>query len=214
MARRAIFAFNSEEVSVMKRIILASVAIGFLAAVCFVTLPTTSASDNKKPSTAKVTFNKDVAPIFYKNCAGCHRAGEIAPMSLMTYKESRPWARSIKEKVATKVMPPWHADPAHGEYANDRRLSQKDIDTIIAWVDGGAQAGDPKDLAPAPKFVEGWNIGTPDVIFKMPEAYTVPATGVVEYKYFSVKTNFTEDKWIQAAEIRPDKRSAVHHIIV
>src|SRR5262249_45389410 len=83
-----------------------------------------------------------------------------------------------------------------------------------AWVDGGAQEGDPKDLPPAPKFVEGWNIGTPDVIFKMPEAYTVPATGVVEYKYFSVKTNFTEDKWIQAAEIRPDKRSAVHHIIV
>jgi mono/diheme cytochrome c family protein len=198
----------------MKRTVLASAAAIFLAAVCFVALPTTSASDNKKPSAAKVTFNKDVAPIFFQKCAECHRAGEIAPFSLMSYKEARPWARSIKEKVATKVMPPWHADPAHGEFKNDRRLSQKEIDTIVAWVDNGAIEGDGKDLPPAPKFIDGWNIGTPDIIFKMPEPFTIPASGVVPYKYFNVKTNFTEDKWIQAAEIRPDKRGAVHHIIV
>ena len=116
----------------MKRTVLASVAAIFLAAVCFVALPTTSASDNKKPSAAKVTFNKDVAPIFFQKCSECHRAGEIAPFSLLSYREARPWARSIKEKVATKVMPPCHADPAHGEFKNDRRLSPKEIDTIVA----------------------------------------------------------------------------------
>ena len=86
-----------------------------------------------------MTFNKDVAPIFFKSCVECHRAGEIAPMSFMSYKEARPWAKSIKEKVVNREMPPWHADPHFGEFSNDRRLSQKDVDTIVAWVDGGAK---------------------------------------------------------------------------
>jgi hypothetical protein len=163
---------------------------------------------------ASVTFAKDVAPIFYKNCVQCHRTGEIAPMSLMTYKEARPWARSIKEKVATREMPPWHADPHVGQFANDRRLSQKDVDTIVAWVDQGAKEGNPKELPPAPSFLDGWNIGKPDAVFQLPQPYTVPATGVVEYKYFSVPTNFKEDMWVQAAEIRPGSRAVVHHIIV
>lgn len=163
---------------------------------------------------AGVTFSKDVAPIFYHNCIQCHRPGEIAPMSLMTYKESRPWARSIREKVSTRDMPPWHADPRHGEFANDRRLSEKEVDTIIAWVDQGAVEGNPKDLPAPPKFVEGWNIGKPDAIFYLPAEYRVPADGEVPYKYFTVPTNFTEDKWIEAAEIRPGDRGVVHHIIV
>lgn len=165
-------------------------------------------------TSGKVTFSKDVAPIFYNNCVQCHRPGEIAPMSLMTYKQSRPWARSIREKVSTRDMPPWHADSRHGEFANDRRLSQKDIDTIIAWVDQGASEGDPKDLPRPPEFIDGWNIGKPDVVFQLPAEYRVPADGVVPYKYFSVPTNFTEDKWIEAAEIRPGDRGVVHHIIV
>src|ERR1051325_485015 len=168
----------------------------FVAAACLFVLTSVNASDSKKAPAAKVTFSKDVAPIFNSKCVECHREGEIAPMSLMGYKESRPWARSIKEKVVTKAMPPWHADPNHGAFANDRRLSQKELDTIVAWVDGGAVEGNPKDLPPAPKFIDGWNIGKPDIIFQLPQPYTVPATGVVEYKYFTVPTNFTEDKWI------------------
>src|SRR5262245_2530732 len=121
----------------MKRLIMIA-AVAFVASIGFTFLPTTNASDTKKAASAKVTFNKDVAPIFYKNCVECHRAGEIGPFSLMSYKESRPWARSIKEKVIAKTMPPWHADPNHGTFANDRSLNQKEIDSIVAWVDGGA----------------------------------------------------------------------------
>jgi mono/diheme cytochrome c family protein len=195
-----------------KRLSASTIAL-FFAALCFFALPSAAANDAKKAA-GPVTFNKDVAPIFNKNCVGCHRAGEIAPMSLTSYKDARPWARSIKEKVASRVMPPWHADPHYGEFSNDRRLSQKDIDTITAWVDGGAKEGDPKDLPPRPQFVEGWNIGKPDAIFYLPEEYAVPAAGTVEYKYFSVPTNFKEDMWVQAAEIRPGSRAVVHHIIV
>jgi mono/diheme cytochrome c family protein len=197
----------------MRNRLLASIITLFFAALCFFALPSAIANDAKK-AVKVVTFTKDVAPIFNKNCVGCHRAGEIAPMSLMSYKEARPWARSIKEKVAGRVMPPWHADPQYGEFSNDRRLSQQDIDTITAWVDGGAKEGNPKDLPPQPQFVEGWNIGKPDAIFYLPQEYSVPATGVVDYKYFSVPTNFKEDMWVQAAEIRPGSRAVVHHIIV
>lgn len=164
--------------------------------------------------TNPVTFSKDIAPLFYKHCAECHRAGEIGPMSLMTYKEVRPWARAIREKVLTREMPPWHADPQYGAFSNDRRLSQPDINTIVAWVDQGAPEGNPQDLPPAPPFIAGWNIGQPDMIFYLPKKYPVPATGVIDYQYFTVPTHFKEDRWVQAAEIRPDQRAVVHHIIV
>src|SRR5262245_40753808 len=103
-------------------------------------------------SAASVTFTKDVAPIIQKNCTVCHRPGEVAPMSFMNYKEIRPWAKAIREKVVSRVMPPWFADPAHGEFSNDPRLSQKEIDTIVDWVEGGAKEGDPKDMPPSPKY--------------------------------------------------------------
>jgi hypothetical protein len=192
----------------MKRVL--SISFALLAA-ALVVLSTTMASSGIKK---EVTFNKDIAPIIYKNCAECHRPNDIAPMALMTYKEARPWARSIKEKVLTRDMPPWSPDPKYGEFANDHRLAKNDIDTIVAWVDQGAKEGNIKDLPAAPEFLEGWNIGKPDVVFYLPQEYTVPASGVVEYKYFKVPTNFKEDKWIQAAEIRPGVRGVVHHIIV
>jgi mono/diheme cytochrome c family protein len=166
-----------------------------------------------KPATSKVTFTKDVAPILYKSCAECHRSGEIAPMSLLTYQETRPWAKSIRERVIQRQMPPWSADPKYGHWANDPRLSQQEIDTIVAWVDSGSPKGDDKDLPPLPKFTDGWTIGKPDVVLEMQEEYTVPADGTVPYLYFSMPTNFTEDKWIQAMEIRPGNRSVVHHVI-
>lgn len=171
-------------------------------------------SDGRSSSPAGVTFSKDVAPILYKNCASCHRPGEIAPMSLLSYKEARPWAKSIKEKVVERVMPPWHADPAYGHFKNDRRLSQKDIDTITAWVDGGAKEGNVKDLPPLPRFTEGWQMGKPDLVLSMLQDFDVPAEGVVDYKYFVIPTNFTQDRWVQAAEVRPGNRAVVHHVIV
>ncbi len=160
-----------------------------------------------------VTFNKDIAPIFFKNCAECHRAGEAAPMSLLSYKEARPWAKLIKEKVVSKQMPPWHADPHVGKFSNDRRLSQADINAIAAWVDGGAVEGNPKDLPPAPKYTEGWVIGKPDVVLSMPEEFTLEASGPDEYQYFEIQTNFKEDRYVQLAEARPGNRAIVHHII-
>lgn len=162
----------------------------------------------------KVTYSKDVAPILNQRCVECHRAGEVAPMAFTSFKETRPWAAAIKERVAARKMPVWLADPHYGEFRNDRRLSQQEIDTIVAWASNGAPEGDPKDLPAPPQFVAGWNIGKPDQVFDIGQDYEVPASGVVPYKYFKVPTNFTEDKWVEAAEIRPGNRGAVHHVIV
>ncbi|HVG20201.1 MAG TPA: cytochrome c, partial [Blastocatellia bacterium] len=175
---------------------------------------TSSESSANSPIKKEVTFNKDVAPILFKNCAECHRPNDIAPMSLITYKEARPWARSIKEKVVTREMPPWSADPHYGEFSNDKRLSQKDIDTIVAWVDGGAKEGNPKDLPAMPEVAKGgWTIGKPDVVLQMAEEYTVDPNAPDNYVNFFIPTNFKEDGWVQAAEIMPGNRKVVHHVI-
>jgi mono/diheme cytochrome c family protein len=160
-----------------------------------------------------VTFTKDVAPILYKSCVECHRPTMFAPMSLLTYDDARPYARSIKQRVVSRIMPPWGADPAHGEFKNDPRLSQAEIDTIAAWVDGGAVKGNDADLPKAPQFAEGWTIGKPDAVFTMEEEYDIPATGVIPYQYLRVPTHLTEDKWIQAIEIRPSANAQVHHVL-
>ena len=161
-----------------------------------------------------VTFAKDVAPVLQKNCQGCHRPGEAAPFSLLTYEQARPWAKAMKEAVVLKKMPPWFADPAYGKFSNDRSLSRKDVDTIAAWADGGAPEGDPKDLPPPVDFIEGWGIPKPDVIFQLPRTYQIPASGVIEYQKVVVPSGFTEDKWVQFAEARPDDRARVHHMIL
>src|SRR6266404_1402375 len=196
----------------MKRIRLIVTALICLAVAGAFAL---GAAEANGPGTSpkSVTFNKDIAPIFYKSCAECHRPGEAAPFSVLSYKDVRPWARSIKEKVVSRQMPPWHADPHIGQWANDPRLTQAQVETISAWVDGGAIEGNPKDLPPAPKFVEGWGIGNPDVIVQMPEEYSVDASGPDEYQYFDAPTNFKEDKYVQMAEARPGNRKVVHHII-
>jgi hypothetical protein len=173
-----------------------------------------SSSHASVKSTAVITFTKDVAPIIQKNCQVCHRPGEVAPMSFMNYKEVRPWARSIREKVVTREMPPWFADPQHSEFSNDCRLSQKEIDTISEWVEGGSREGNPKDLPPNPKFTEGWQIGKPDVVLTMTQDFNIPKDGVIPYKYFAVPTNFSEDKYVQFAEIRSGDRAHVHHVII
>jgi mono/diheme cytochrome c family protein len=171
------------------------------------------ASAQPQPSLAP-TFNKDVAPIFFANCTTCHRPGEVAPMSLLTYKDSRPWARSIATQVGKGAMPPWHADPAIGHFANARRLSDLEKATVVKWVESGAPEGDPADLPRMPAYPDGWRIGTPDVVLQMQEDYPIPETGDVPYVYFEVPANFDEDRWVQAWEMRPGNPAVVHHVIV
>jgi len=163
---------------------------------------------------ATPTFSKDIAPIIYKHCASCHRPGEIAPMSLLSYDEVRPWAAAIRSKVATGAMPPWHSAAPRGQFSNDRRLTDGEKDLIMRWVAGGAPKGNAKDQPPLPVFEDNWEIGKPDAIITMPEPYVVPASGVLAYQNITVPTNFTEDKWVQAIEVRPGTRSVVHHILV
>ena len=196
----------------MKRMLFTVLTAPTILAAAFFASPLSSA-DSLTKSKASVTFNKDVAPILFKNCVECHRPGEAAPMSLLSYKDVRPWARSIREKVVSREMPPWHADQRVGQFSNDASLTRDQIDTITAWVDGGANEGDPRDLPPAPKFVEGWGIGQPDLILKMPEEFTLEANGPDEYHHFLIDTGFTEDKYVQIAEARPGNRRIVHHII-
>jgi hypothetical protein len=172
-----------------------------------------SLSAQKEPNPLNLTFAKDVAPIIQKNCQGCHRPGEAAPFPMLTYEQTRPWAAAMKEAVRLRIMPPWFADPHFEKFSNDRSLAQKDIDTIVAWADAGAPEGDPKDMPRPMHFTSGWAIPEPDVVFEMPLTYQIPARGTIEYQKIIIPTGFTEDKWIQFAEARPDNRAHVHHII-
>ena len=163
-------------------------------------------------SAADVTFHKDVLPILQQRCQVCHRPGEIGPMPFITFEGTRPWAKAIKNAVASRKMPPWFADPAFGHFANEKRLSDPEIATLTAWADQGAPAGDPGD-APAPAtFRDGWNI-RPDLVFEMPKPMKIPAKGTVEYTYITVSAPFKEDTWVSAGEIRPTDRAHVHHVI-
>jgi hypothetical protein len=180
-----------------------------LAALVLV-LPVSTVGQNTHSN--EITFSKDVAPILYENCVYCHRPGEIGPMSLLTYKEARPWARSIRQEVVQRRMPPWRADPHFGDFRNNKRLSDADIRTIVAWVDGGAKEGNPADMPPAPQFAEGWQIGIPDLVVAMAEPFQVPAKGVIPWMNLpSEEYVFPEDTWVQAIEVRPGNRAVVHH---
>ena len=137
-----------------------------------------------------LTYSKDVAPILQKNCEGCHRAGEAAPMSLRTYKEVRPYAAAIKEAVLLKKMPPWLADPHYGKFSNDRSLSEHDIKIVADWADSGASEGDPSDLPKPAGFLTGWNIEKPDYQIQMAQEFHVPASGTLDYQYILIKGSF------------------------
>jgi hypothetical protein len=159
-------------------------------------------------SSTTPTFNKNILPILQKNCQGCHRPGEIAPMSLMSYQDSRPWAKAIKAAVATKKMPPWFAELGH--FANAPTLSDADVKTLSAWADNGAPEGSAKDAPPPIRFQDGWNI-KPDMVVEMPKEFHVAATGTINYQDFLVKVNFPEDTWVVAAEMRPGNAKVLHH---
>ena len=191
--------------------------VGVVVAVAVLVLSVwaaTGLAQQSAPSPVTPTFSSDVAPIMFNKCAGCHRPGEVAPMPLLSYKDARPWAGAIKTKVASRAMPPWHADRQYGRFLNDFSLTDREIDTIVRWVDGGAREGDPARLPKAPVFAEGWQIGTPDAVFQMQADYRIPASGAIDYQYFEVPTNFTQDMWMQAGEVRAGDKAHVHHIIV
>lgn len=172
-----------------------------------------AAADAAKNET-KVTYAKEVSRILQDRCQTCHHAGTAAPFSLLSYDDAKHWSGSIQEAVSEKRMPPWHADPKYGKFANDRRLSDTEKKTLLAWIDQGCPLGDKKDL-PAPKtYEDGWVIGKPDVIFELPKEQTIKAEGTEPYRHIVMKTNFKEDVWIEAAEARPGNRAAVHHIII
>jgi hypothetical protein len=162
------------------------------------------------------TFSKDVAPIFQRACQSCHRPGSIAPMSLLTYRDARPWARSIKTKVATRVMPPWHIDRNVGvtSFKNDPSLTDAEIATISSWVDNGAPEGNPADMPPPLKFTDAdkWHLGQPDIVVSMPKPYVLKAKGGDEYYDIDIDPGFKEDMYIQAVETKPDMGfKVVHH---
>src|SRR6188472_1917479 len=195
-----------------RTLVLVFLGIGWLGITSTVT---SGAPQQSAPASAAApTFSGEVAPIMYARCVSCHRPGEVAPMSLITYKDVRPWASSIREKVMSRTMPPWHADREFGTFRNEQSLTPNEIDTIVKWASAGAPEGDPSRMPALPKFPDGWQIGTPDVVLEMPTAYEIPAKGEIEYQYFSVPTNFTEDRWMQAGEVRAGDRAHVHHIIV
>jgi hypothetical protein len=174
-------------------------------------LPLTFSSLQASPTAP--TFYKDVLPVLQKHCQTCHRPGEAAPMSLLAYKEVRPFAAAIREAVQLRKMPPWGADPAHGKFANDPSLSEKEKQILIDWAAARAPEGDPGDASQPLEFTEGWNIGRPDAVFEMPKPYAIPAKGVVDYTYYVIPLHFNEDRWVQAAEFRPGNRALVHHVI-
>ena len=165
------------------------------------------------PKAEPVTFHRDVLPILQKNCQNCHRKGEIAPMSFLSYQETRPWAKAIRTAVVTRKMPPWLSDPHYGKFANDRSLSEMEIRKLTEWADSGAPEGNPKDAPKPVEFATGWAIGMPDLILEMPKEFEVPASGELPYQYILFPSGLTEDKWVEKIEIRPGNRAVVHHAI-
>jgi hypothetical protein len=182
------------------------------SALFFAVIP--DAQQAEKPAPAPPTFYRDVLPILQQHCQTCHRPGEIGPMPLVTYKQTRFQARKMATNVRSKHMPPWFADPCCGHFSDDPSLSEQQIATLTAWAEANAPAGDPNDAPPPPQFTEGWNIAQPDLVLTMPKSVAIPAEGDIEYTYEIVPTNFAEDQWIQMSEIRPSSRAHVHHAVV
>jgi len=188
--------------------------VGLLAAVA--AIAAAGASTRAADTANTVTFSKDVLPILQKNCQSCHRPGQIAPMSLLTYEQARPWARSIKAKVESRQMPPWFADPQYGHFVNDRSLGQHDIDTLVKWAEAGAQLGNPADAPPAIEWAaDGWQI-KPDLIIRGPE-FRVPAQpdrNIIEWTSILIPSGFTRDTWVTSMELKPSDLSVTHHICI
>ncbi len=172
------------------------------------------ATEHQEDKGSSPTFYRDVLPILQNHCQSCHRPGEIAPMPLVTYRQTQPLAGKIAAVVQMKMMPPWFANPRYGHFANDSSLTDQQIQTMVEWAESNTPGGDPHD-APAPKnWAAGWNIAEPDVIVKMTKPVPLPANGEVEYTYEIAPTHFAADRWVQMAELRPSSPAHVHHAVV
>ncbi|HEY4764071.1 MAG TPA: thiol-disulfide isomerase [Candidatus Sulfotelmatobacter sp.] len=185
-----------------------SAAIVFLAALAGWQAPR---AGSREPAP---TFYKDVLPILENHCQSCHRAGEVAPMSLLSYEQTRPWATAISHAVEMKMMPPWFADPRYGHFANDVSLTPQEIATISAWAAAGAPEGDAHEALAPRQWAVGWNIPQPDLVVKMPRAVDIPSSGEIAYTYEIVPTHFAQDRWVQMSEFRPGSPAHVHHAVV
>ncbi len=193
----------------MRRLIVPAVFL-FLVAIISVA-PISTGSLSAAPPAAP-TFNKDVLPILQKNCQECHRPGAIAPMSFITFRDTRPYARAIAKAVVNRTMPPWFADPSVGHFENSRFLSEPEIATLTAWAENGSLEGDAKDRPAPVVFNDGWTIGKPDIVISMPKDVEIPATGVLDQSNVLVYAHFEKDMWVRAAEVRPGNARVVHHM--
>jgi hypothetical protein len=164
-------------------------------------------------SAATPTFSKDVLPIMQRSCQKCHRPGSNAPMSLLTYQDVRPWVRAIKTRVAARQMPPWHIDRSIGEYLDDPSLTDREIQTIVSWIDGGSPQGNPADAPPPLKFtaVDEWVFGEPDLVVRMEKGFKIPASGPDFTPSEIVDPGITEDRYVKWVQIIPDAHCCVHH---
>lgn len=166
----------------------------------------------EKANKKALTYVSSIAPILTKNCATCHRPGEVAPFSLLTYEEAKKRARQIAAVAKTGYMPPWK-DAAHGVFQDERRLTPEEVTTLNAWAEAGAPKGDAKVVLPTPKFKSGWKLGEPDFLAAMTEPYKLGAEGKDVYRCFVIPTNYAEDRWVTSLEVAPGNRKIVHHVI-
>jgi len=162
---------------------------------------------------AEPTFSRDVAPIVLKHCAGCHRPGQVAPFSLLTYREVKKRANLIRQVVESRQMPPWKPREGHGDFADIRRLTKSQIETIRHWIELGCPEGSPKDLPTPPKFRDGWQLGQPDVVLRMPRPFKVPAEGPDIYIHFVMPLNLPPDRFLRGIECRPSNLRVAHHAV-
>ena len=157
------------------------------------------------------TFSKDIAPLVYANCSSCHHDGEVAPFNLLTYHDVQKRAKQIVKVTNSRQMPPWHAEPGFGDFQSDRRLSESQLATFKSWLDAGCPEGDARDLPPVPRYTEGWQLGQPDIIVKMPEAYPIKADGPDVFRVFVMPFDVPEGKYVKAVDFRPGNRKITHH---
>jgi len=158
------------------------------------------------------TFSNEISRIFQANCQNCHHPGDVAPFSLMTYRDALPWLDSIRHMTATRKMPPWKPSPGCGDFEQTRTLSQQEIDTIASWIANGAPEGQRSQLPTPLSFEDGWSLGQPDLVLRLPEPYTPPASGDT-YRCFPLPTNLTTEQFVAAIDVRPGDRESVHHVI-
>jgi hypothetical protein len=161
-----------------------------------------------------VAFNKNIAPILFRHCVECHRPGEVAPFSLLTYADAKKRAAMIKTVTSKGIMPPWKSVQGHGSFVGERRLAAEEIELIACWVEEGKPEGDSRDLPAPPRFTQGWKLGQPDIVLTMPEAYEFPAEGPDIYRNFVFALDIPQGKYIKAAEYRPSNRKVVHHAVL